>query len=112
MFCGDNKGFVHIIDISRGYKLSSFSICQKRKIAGLSTNGLYCAVVLNDGSVRVHDVQNDFEFLSEVEKPIKSDVAAMAEETKKAMKAIILNDKTGIHYNPMTGGTSMSRHQF
>jgi len=56
VFCGDNKGFLHVIDIAKGEKLTTFQISDHKKIVGLNTNGLYCTIIFEDGQVTINDV--------------------------------------------------------
>jgi hypothetical protein len=71
-------------------------------VHSINTNGIYCAVVFDDGSVTMNDVQNDFLKLADIEKPIKRDAVAINEETKKCLKVILLPDRNSM-LNPMTG---------
>jgi hypothetical protein len=56
VMCGDNKGFLHVIDIQKSLKLSTFPVGGLKKIVNITTNGLYNLVTFDDGQVTVHDV--------------------------------------------------------
>ena len=97
IFCGDNKGYIHVIDVQRGTKENSYPVSKEMEVRHLSTNGLYTLVVTYaDGSVTVNDAQNDFTQLLQIEKPIKRENVALSDETSSCLKTIVLPDKNSL----------------
>ena len=50
----------------------------------MTTNGVYCAVTLEDGEVVMTDVVNEFRELCQLEKPLKMD--GLSPETRASLK--------------------------
>jgi hypothetical protein len=49
IFCGDNRGYVHVVDINKGEKVNTYNVADL-SIASLTSNGFYVIVVFADGS--------------------------------------------------------------
>ncbi|CAI2364164.1 unnamed protein product [Moneuplotes crassus] len=91
IFCGDNQGFVHIVEINRAEKLHTYNVSDT-SINSITSNGYYILLVFIDGSCSVFDTA--LEFLSSIEKPFKKDISSLSRETKISLKARILDNSS------------------
>ena len=95
IYCGDNKGYVHVIDVNKWEKQNTYNVADV-SVSSITTNGFYVVIVFIDGSCSVFD--SAFGYLSNIEKPFKKDVVSLSEETKNCLKARIIEDSYSKKY--------------
>lgn len=49
IYCGDNKGYVHAIDVNKCEKVNTYNVADV-SISSLTTNGFYVIIVFVDGA--------------------------------------------------------------